>query len=46
MGEEIALDRPGGTLHGTFVGIDERFGLLLREGDATRLVPLSDLLEG
>ncbi len=46
MGEEIALDRPDGTLHGTFVGIDERFGMLLRDGDATRLLPLTDLLEG
>ena len=46
MGEEIALDRAGGGMHGTFVGIDERFGLLLRQGADTRLVPLSDLLEG
>ena len=46
MGEEIELDRPGGALHGTFVGIDERFGMLLRQGEATRLLPLTDLLEG
>ncbi len=46
MGEEIALDRGGGEMHGTFVGIDERFGLLLRRGGETSLVPLSDLLEG
>ena len=46
MGEEIALDRPGGAMHGVFVGIDERFGLLLRQGGETRLVPLSALLEG
>ena len=46
MGEEIALDRPDGAMHGVFVGVDERFGLLLRQGDDTRLVPLSELLEG
>ena len=46
MGEEIALDRGGAEMHGIFVGIDERFGLLLRQGDATELVPLSELLEG
>ena len=46
MGEEIALDRPDGPLHGTFVGIDERFGMLLRQGKETRLLPLSGLLRG
>ena len=46
MGEEIALDRGGRQMHGIFVGVDERFGLLLRRGDDTSLVPLSDLLEG
>jgi biotin-(acetyl-CoA carboxylase) ligase len=30
---------------GTFVGIDENFGMLLRQGDNTRLLPLSSLLE-
>ena len=46
VGEEMAVDRAGGAVHGIFVGIDERFGLLLRQGADTRLVPLSDLLEG
>ncbi len=45
MGEEIALDHPNGRLNGTFVGIDERFGMLLRQGEDTRLVPLSDLVK-
>lgn len=30
---------------GTFVGVDEQFGALLRDGEKTQLVPLSQLLE-
>jgi biotin-(acetyl-CoA carboxylase) ligase len=30
---------------GTFLGVDEDFGMLLREGDATHLIPLTTLLE-
>jgi len=30
---------------GTWLGVDEDFGMLLRVGDATRLVPLTTLLE-
>ncbi|MBO9452077.1 DUF4444 domain-containing protein [Tropicibacter sp. R16_0] len=30
---------------GTFLGVDEDFGMLVREGEATSLVPLSTLLE-
>ncbi|MGI9389100.1 MAG: DUF4444 domain-containing protein [Boseongicola sp.] len=30
---------------GTFLGVDERFGLLLRDGDATTLIPITTLLE-
>jgi len=30
---------------GTFVGVDERFGMLLRDGEATHLIPLTMLLE-
>ena len=40
MGEEITLR--GRT--GTFLGIDERFGLLLRDAEATHLIPLTTLL--
>lgn len=45
MGEELSF-----TLHdivhaGLFVGIDERGGMLLRDGDDTRLIPLSRMLE-
>ena len=41
LGEEIAV----GGRTGLFVGTDERFGMLLREGTATSLLPLSGLLE-
>ena len=41
MGEEITI----AGRHGTFLGVDENFGMLLRDGDATHLIPLTDLLE-
>ncbi|WP_422002485.1 DUF4444 domain-containing protein [Roseovarius mucosus] len=41
MGEEITQN--GRT--GTFQGVDDRFGMLLREGDTTHLIPLTTLLE-
>lgn len=31
---------------GTYLGIDERFGMLLRDAESTHLIPLTDLLEG
>jgi len=37
------LTRNGET--GTWVGVDEDFGMLLRVGDATRLIPLTTVLE-
>ncbi|GGH30969.1 Biotin-(acetyl-CoA carboxylase) ligase [Cribrihabitans marinus] len=33
-----------GGLTGTFLGVDERFGMLLRDGDQTHLLPLTTLL--
>ena len=45
MGEEIEVAQGGETLTGTFLGVDENFGLLLRVGEGdTRLVPLSSRL--
>ena len=41
IGEEVSV----GGRTGLFVGVDERFGMLLREGEATSLLPLSGLLE-
>ncbi|MBM1555903.1 DUF4444 domain-containing protein [Sulfitobacter mediterraneus] len=41
MGEEATQN--GQT--GSFLGVDERFGMLLRQGDDTTLIPLTTLLE-
>ena len=30
---------------GSFLGVDEKFGMLIRDGDATHLIPLSRVLE-
>ena len=42
LGEDVAR----GGHEGRFLGVDERFGMLIREGATTRLRPLTDLLEG
>ncbi len=42
LGETVEVD---GT-SGTFVGVDENFGMLLRTGEDTTLIPLSSRLEG
>lgn len=44
IGEQITLQLPGNP-SGTFVGIDADFGILLRDNDQTRLLPLSTLLK-
>ena len=41
IGEDLSI----GGIEGTFMGIDEQFGLLLKTGGATRLIPLSGILE-
>lgn len=41
MGEDIEI--AGNT--GTFLGVDENFGMLLRVGETTKLIPLSSILE-
>ncbi|TYC48240.1 DUF4444 domain-containing protein [Rhodobacterales bacterium] len=41
LGEIIEIDGR----NGTFVGVDERFGMLLRSGETTDLIPLSSRLE-
>ena len=45
MGEEITVTVQGDTHAGTFVGLDDKGGLLLRDGDRTRALPLSAMLE-
>jgi len=42
IGEPIELDGKSGT----YLGVDERFGLLLRDAETTHLIPLTHLLEG
>ncbi|RVT85397.1 DUF4444 domain-containing protein [Rhodobacteraceae bacterium CCMM004] len=41
VGEDAAQDGRSGT----FVGVDERFGMLLRDGDGTHLIPMTTLLK-
>jgi hypothetical protein len=41
IGEDITIDGRSGT----YLGVDERFGLLLRDSDTTHLIPLSTRLE-
>ena len=43
--EEVTVHWQDETLGGVFVGIDERFGMLLRTAEGTRLLPLPGLLE-
>ena len=45
LGEEITLSIFGKMRSGMFLGVDERFGMLLRDETATHLLPLSTLLE-
>lgn len=46
IGESVTLPLDGNQIPGTFLGIDENFGMLLKTEDgATRLIPLSTLIE-
>ena len=42
IGEVITMNE----ISGTFLGVDEQFGMLVRAADTTHLVPLTYLLEG
>ena len=44
--EDVAAQIGGQKAAGVFVGLDERGGMLLRDGDETRLIPLTAMLEG
>ena len=46
MGEPASVEYDHKTINGTFLGVDEDFGMLIRQGEETRLIPLSSLLEG
>lgn len=41
IGEPVQRDNPPGT----YMGVDENFGMLIRSDDATHLIPLSTVLE-
>ncbi|MEM7211701.1 MAG: DUF4444 domain-containing protein, partial [Pseudomonadota bacterium] len=41
IGEVVSI----GEMSGTFVGLDDKGGMLLRDGEDTRLIPLSHMLE-
>ncbi|MCO4817615.1 MAG: DUF4444 domain-containing protein, partial [Planktomarina temperata] len=42
IGEDIKIHGQAGT----FLGVDEKFGMLLRSEVTTQLIPLSSVLEG
>lgn len=46
LGAEVTLSLGGDNLRGTFVGVDENFGMLLRDGKNNHVVPLSSRLQG
>lgn len=45
MGKPITVSLKGRSIEGTFMGLDEEAGALIRDGDETALVPLTDMLE-
>jgi len=45
LGEDISLPLDGTRINGTFLGVDENFGMLFKTGSGTRLIPLSTLIE-
>lgn len=45
VGDNIEFTHEEQPINGTFVGIDEGFGMLIRDGETTHLVPLTSLLE-
>lgn len=45
MGEGVKLTLQGTTYTGTFMGVDEHFGMLLRAEDKTQVLPLRLILE-
>lgn len=45
MGQDIKLPIDGTHHTGTFLGVDENFGMLLKLGQKTHLIPMSKLLE-
>jgi hypothetical protein len=45
LGEDTAVTLPGERIGGRFLGVDENFGMILKAGEDTRLIPLTTLAE-
>lgn len=45
LGDSVAMTLPDERLAGTFLGVDENFGMLLKTSGTTRLIPLSRIIE-
>ena len=45
LGEKVSIDLAGRHFQGNFLGIDENFGMLIRDGEQTDLIPMTDLLK-
>lgn len=45
LAQGIGEDATSGDLNGTFLGVDEDFGMLLRDTQTTHLIPLTTILE-
>lgn len=45
LAQDIGQDITQGDLSGTYLGVDENFGMLLRDAETTHLIPLSTVLE-
>ncbi len=44
LGEEVTTTLDGASVTGTFLGVDEAFGMLIRTGKTTHIKPLSSLV--
>ncbi len=45
IGQDVTRDLSGKTFSGRFLGVDEEFGMLIRNDSESHVVPLTDLLE-
>ena len=45
LGDTVSVAAEGTRIEGTFLGVDEHFGMLLKTNGTTRLLPLTTLLE-
>ncbi|MCB2135715.1 MAG: DUF4444 domain-containing protein [Rhodobacteraceae bacterium] len=45
LGKSVIVPVRGEQMTGTFIGVDENFGMILKTADGTKLVPLTSLIE-